>query len=135
MHSRKKHLWRFVLLAFLLNAVLPFFAVYDAAQLLPNRSVSALFGNRVLICTGDGFRWVTRDKAAEQPPHHPASHYECALCFAAAHGLKNTLLPSGAALAFAARFIAAVTMIAATLSSITYASRCRHSRAPPSLSY
>lgn len=87
------------LFAFLMNVMLPFFAVYDVQQALASQSaessseeMSSLFGEKVLICTSDGFKWVSwkdLQNGKEQPKPHP--QYQCALCYVAAHGIKSTV--------------------------------------------
>lgn len=85
--------------AFLMNVMLPFFAVYNVQQTLAsevtessNEKMSFLFGEKVLICTSDGFKWVSREdlqNGKEQPKPHP--QYQCALCYVAVHGIKNAV--------------------------------------------
>ncbi len=87
------------LVAFLMNVMLPFFVVYDVQQALASGSaessseeMSSLFGEKVLICTSDGFKWVSWEdlqNGKEQPKPHP--QYQCALCYVAAHGIKNAV--------------------------------------------
>lgn len=101
MKRRIKLIARVTLLAFLLNAILPFFAVYN---LQDNRAFAAemasLFGEKVLICTGDGFKWVSWQELQNgKEKQHNSSHYQCALCYVAAHGLKDTVMPDAITLA------------------------------------
>lgn len=94
------------LLAFLLNALLPFYALYsvEAAQsaLLAQQQAkqtqdeASLFGDKVFICTADGFKWVSwaeLQNSQKQPKEHP--QYKCALCYVAAQS-THTALPTGA---------------------------------------
>ena len=87
------------LLAFLLNAFLPFYATY-AMPFASGKPLSAPFGEKILICTADGFKWVTWAELQKQSGHGPASHYKCPLCYLAAHGLRDAAPP--VALTFAA---------------------------------
>lgn len=58
-----------------------FYAAYDTETLAvklaakaESQTLSALLGDKILICTGDGFKWVTRDdlqNGQEQPAQHP----------------------------------------------------------------
>ena len=87
------------LIAFLMNVMLPFFAVYDIQQAMAAEAeqssaneMSSVFGNKILICTSDGFKLVSIEdlqNGKEQPTPHP--EYKCALCYVTAHGTKHTL--------------------------------------------
>ncbi len=81
------------LIAFLLNALLPFFAVYNLPSPPSVKQADALFGEKILICTGDGFKWVTWKELLKERRHQSASHYKCPLCYLAAHGLKDFTQP------------------------------------------
>lgn len=96
-----RHIARITLLAFLLNAVLPFFAVYDVpTHQAFAKEMSSLFGEKVLICTGEGFKWVKwEDLQSGKEKHNPDSHYKCPLCYLAAHGLKDIITPDTMTLA------------------------------------
>ena len=82
------------LLAFLLNVVLPFFAVYNVPHATALAQNSAIFGEKILICTSDGFRWATWQEIQQKDGHSSASHYKCPLCYLAAHGLKDFTAPA-----------------------------------------
>lgn len=88
------------LIAFVMNALLPFFAVYDipkANAVEPSQQeLSSVFGEKILLCTADGFKWVSWDELQEQPPaQEHAPKYECALCYVAAQGVAlQTVTPS-----------------------------------------
>lgn len=81
------------LVAFLLSALLPFFAVYNLPQNITNdTNLTRFAGNSILICTENGFKLVTLDDLKnnkEHPKPHPK--YRCPLCYLAAHGLKHSL--------------------------------------------
>jgi hypothetical protein len=125
----KQHLWRFVLLAFVLSSLLPFFAVYS----MPSAATvkASLFSDRILICTEDGFRWITRSEASRQKPHTPNNHYQCALCFVAAHGLKHLVLAAAILLAVLLQISAARVILVPAKLRATRHTHHRHSRAPP----
>jgi hypothetical protein len=74
------------LFAFLLNVMLPFFAVYNPAS----ASDAPAIDGKILICSGDGFKWVKLSdlQSGKEVPAH--THYKCALCYVAAHGVKAT---------------------------------------------
>ena len=97
--------------ALLLHMLLPFYAYYPSPigqgrpdSLSQNQPPTALFGNRVLICTADGVKLIdlsALQDRAEQPasgrdPAKPHQPYQCPLCYVAAHGLAT---PPAAAVA------------------------------------
>lgn len=92
---------RIAVLALLLNAFLPFVATYDAERVSAQSQESSFFGGKVLLCTAEGFKWV---KVADlQSGKTPRSHYQCPLCYLAAHGLAH-VLPQGINVALSAVF-------------------------------
>ena len=93
--TRKQQLiFRFALIAFLLNALLPFYTTYG----MPAQRSSA-DGQTVLICTSDGYKYVSlADLQHEKEKPSPLSHYKCVLCFLGAHGLNHLSLPDAIAL-------------------------------------
>ncbi len=63
------------------------------------RHLASVFGERIFICTGDSFKWVTlSDVQGGKEKQSPHSDIKCPLCYAASHGLK-ALPPSTAAIA------------------------------------
>lgn len=94
-----KHIARLVLLTFVLSLGLPFFAVYDTSGQALAKKPASIFGETILICTGDGFKWVKwADLQSGKEKRHTPSHYKCALCYLHAHGMKDIALPDTAAL-------------------------------------
>lgn len=89
-----------VLIAFVMNAVLPFFAVYNLSAGntdTQTKHLSSVFGESILICSGDGFKWVKLadlQSGKENPKPHP--DYKCPLCYVARHGLKDAAMVSAA---------------------------------------
>lgn len=87
------------LVAFLMNTLLPFFAVYNLPQAVASeqeqssaKEMASLFGEKVLICTSEGFKWVSGtdlQSGKEKPKPHP--QYKCPLCYVAAHGMKHAM--------------------------------------------
>lgn len=71
----------FLVLALLVQALLPFAATYHVAE----RNTS-IFGDKVLLCTAEGFRWVSWEELQQQETA-PESHgqYQCGACYLAAH--------------------------------------------------
>jgi hypothetical protein len=90
--------------ALLLHMLLPFYAYYPSpiGQGRPNSlsqnqpPAAALFGNRVLICTADGFKLINltegtgeAEQSSGRDPSKPHKPYQCPLCYVAAHGLAT----------------------------------------------
>ena len=78
-------------MAFVMNALLPFFAVYTipSAQAAEQEELSSPFGEKILICTSNGFKWVAWEELQNEEHHPvPSNDYKCPLCYVAAHGLK-----------------------------------------------
>jgi hypothetical protein len=71
-----------VTLAFLMNVMLPFFAVYNITD-----SAKSAFGDKILICTVEGFRWFdTNDIASGKQTPETHKDLKCPLCYAAHSG-------------------------------------------------
>ena len=92
------------LVALLLNATSPFFVLTSLPQAFASQALSqsaaqgvaSQFGGKILICTADGFRWVTWDElqnGEEQP--EPQSHQHCILCFVAPLAVKASVIEDG----------------------------------------
>jgi hypothetical protein len=84
-----------MLLAFVFNLLLPFFASYSlsSAQAASVNDLSALIGNKVLICTSTGYKWVTLSEwKDEEPAPESGKHYKCPLCYL--HVDKPETIPS-----------------------------------------
>ncbi len=84
--------------ALLLYTLLPFFAIYQLPANITTASSPAPFGDKILLCTAEGFRlvsWADLVSGKEKPkPHH---EYRCPLCYMAAHGqLSKPDLQTGA---------------------------------------
>lgn len=127
------------LIAFVMSVMLPFFAVYDVQQALASQpselsseEMSSLFGEKVLICTSDGFKWVSWEdlqNGKEQPKPHP--QYQCALCYVAAHGAKHVASAHEIAIIYPQniQYISYYFLDIATMSQ--FAGRGFLTRAPP----
>ena len=118
-----------------MNALVPFFAVYSISQMSPSAVKNSLFSGHILICTGDGFRWIDRADIGKQKPHQGSTHYECALCFTAAHGLKHVTLAVALLFSFVFLLSDAQTIFATATIHPVHRPRYRHSRAPPAFSF
>lgn len=78
--------------ALLLQVLVPFFAVYQLPAAMDTQEISSLFGDKILLCTADGFKLVSASDlasgkevpAADMP--YPHEKFQCALCYIAAHG-------------------------------------------------
>jgi len=80
----KRSIVYIMLLAFVFNLLLPFFASYNlnSAQAASVDDLSALIGDKVLICTSTGYKWVTLSEwQDEEPVPESGKHYKCPLCF------------------------------------------------------
>jgi hypothetical protein len=87
-------------IAFLINVMLPFYAVYNIPQ-ASAKEASSLFGDKILICTADGFKWFSwqdLQSGKEQPKPH--SQFKCPVCYVAVHGVKHTLPQSNIELGY-----------------------------------
>ena len=140
MARRSRQIVFMTLIAFLMNAILPFFATYNTPDhsastvAFAKQVTSAPFGDRILICTGDGFKWVKWSDLQKEKKHSPTSHYKCVLCFLAAHGLKHLALFGAIALAYALALRNAAQVAYAYRPVAFYRKSTRHSRAPPAFS-
>jgi hypothetical protein len=71
-------------LAIALSALLPSFAVHN-----PSGHLSSVLGERILICSADGFKWVKlEDLQSGKEKPKPHSDDKCPLCYAARHEAK-----------------------------------------------
>jgi len=73
-----------MLLAFMFNLLLPFFASYNlgSAQAASADNLSALIGDKVLLCTSTGYKWVSLGELmGEEPAPESSEHYKCPLCY------------------------------------------------------
>ena len=88
--AQKRSLLSLTLLAFLVSILLPFAAVYNPSA--AEAAQSSVFGDRILICTIDGFKWVSLDELDGEQQGHDRSDqqaYECALCYISAYATKD----------------------------------------------
>lgn len=122
---------RLTLLAFIFNALLPFFAIYNvSSQAATVKEMSSLLGEKVLICSDAGFKWVKWDDLQKAGSKHKPASYPCAICYLAAHALKDFTVAGE--IGFVDRF--EVTAVRHTVSDHRLFSRLKSpfaSRAPP----
>lgn len=65
-----------------LHMLLPFFATYTDKA--PPSGLASIFGEKVLMCTSEGFVWVKlEDLLTGKAPVKPHTSYFCPLCFIA----------------------------------------------------
>jgi len=73
-----------MLLAFVFNLLLSFFVPYSlsSAQASAEDSLASLIGDKVLLCTLNGYKWVSLSElqAGESEPG-TEPHFKCPLCF------------------------------------------------------
>ncbi|MGE0754720.1 MAG: hypothetical protein AB7L92_06130 [Alphaproteobacteria bacterium] len=76
-----------LLLAFLMQCILPFFAVYDISAQAAGNTLAV--NGKVLICSAEGFKWVSLSDLQDAPQQEHQSAYKCGVCYLAAHGTKD----------------------------------------------
>lgn len=73
--------------ALLLHTLLPFYATYQMPTSSNAKQISSLFGDKVLLCTAEGFKLVSwKDLLSGTEHPKPHKQYQCPLCYVAAHG-------------------------------------------------
>lgn len=82
----RKILIAVTLVALLFQLTIPFFAFYPAGAnaFSQKQQIDSIFGDKVFICTAEGFRWISSAELMElnntpSTPHD--QQIECALCF------------------------------------------------------
>lgn len=91
-HHLRRSIASLTLAAFVFSGLIPFFAIYHVPDAEQVREMSSLFGEKVLICTADGFRlmsWKDLQSDRPQPKQHP--DYQCAMCYVSTHHIKSFL--------------------------------------------
>jgi hypothetical protein len=83
---------RFITAVFLLQVLVPFFAVYgvSASQVQAALAAPEIFGEKVLICTRDGFAYVSWQQLAEEekkPQNTKHSSLQCPSCYVQTHAM------------------------------------------------
>lgn len=87
-------------MALLLQVMLPFFATYQVPARANTGSLTSLYGEKILICTGNGLRFVNlQDLLNGKAKQQPDKKYKCPLCYVAVHGKCVGTAPALAALA------------------------------------
>ncbi len=98
MHKNKKlsYLIKAVLAVFVFQIILPFFATYDVPVKNPasEKEISSIFGDKILLCTADGFKFVSWQDLQNGTAPKPHSDIKCPLCYVTVNGLKATA-PAG----------------------------------------
>lgn len=77
------------IVAFIINAVIPFFATYNLPHTSSNtnKELSSIFGSKLLICTSEGFKWVNLEDVQNGNAPKPHPEFKCPLCYVAVRGL------------------------------------------------
>lgn len=97
MKPARVKIWQWIsILALLLNAMLPYYAV--SSPLGFTEEAQSVFGDKILICTKDGYKWVSPESLFsdegsdidseslhfQDSNYHNSHHNNCPLCFASA---------------------------------------------------
>lgn len=75
-----------MVIVLVISTMIPFFAVYDSSPSDTAKKIASLFGDKILICTGDGFKLIDLADIETEQKNLPQDHYKCPLCFIAANG-------------------------------------------------
>lgn len=100
MVARKKLLSFVTLFAIMVNALLPFYAIASLSTVhaAQQNELPFLFDEKILICTGDSFKWVTWEELQNIDTSGEAeSHFKCPLCYVLAHGQSALIEPDAVA--------------------------------------
>ena len=122
-------------LSIALNTLLPFFATYSDTT--PPSGLASIFGEKVLICTSEGFTWVKlEDLLAGKSPAKPHKSYFCPLCYIANDALGKVLLLTAALYLLHAHTARRAPLLRYAEALASHARAASYSRAPPlSFSY
>ena len=129
-----RHTICLIVAIFSLHTVAPYFAHAQPTSSLKQTASILAPGEKMLVCSADGFRWLTREEIERMPAdEHEQSAYKCGLCYVAAHaGTANIISPDiglDAQLLFRHHLGIAIMRDIAAFSSRTVA---HGTRAPPS---
>ena len=92
------------------STLLPFFATYNDTA-TPSK-LAAIFGEKVLICTGEGFAWVKwTDLLAGKTPVKQHKGYFCPLCYLAHGPMGKALLLAAGAIYLTRRRVTGLSLI------------------------
>ena len=96
-----------LVVAFVIKIMLPFWAVNHIVQAIEPFEDSVLDivsfdegasnKGKILLCTGNGFKWVSLQSLLEEEeqPQKQHTHYDCALCYASCHHLYDVISIEG----------------------------------------
>lgn len=96
-HKKTRVLACITLLAFVMEVLLPFAAIYAqpafaqaASSPLANQpDATHTSGQRALVCTAQGFKWVQlEDLSSPESSPQASKHVSCPLCYAGSHLAK-----------------------------------------------
>jgi len=119
-----------------MNIMLPFFAVYtvpDASAADADPALEALFGDKIVICTPEGFKLVSLSELGGDggDTSKSAQRYECALCYTAAHGINHIITEDGLVIVYDQLVQSVTYSDIVFLSGSEPACQPKKSRAPP----
>ena len=136
-----------LLVAFLLNVVTPAYALSEFQQAGVEQAyervseqtgeagfsaTASLLGDKILICTGNGFKWISLSDPQDAPPNEVHPQFKCPLCYVSAHDLKIPLISQVLAIADVPVLVSAVVYAAPKKSPTSQRiSRGFLTRAPP----
>ncbi len=85
------------LLPYLFSILLPFFAAYHVPSAEAADNYFAVDG-KILICTVDGFEWLSLDDLADGSIPESDEHLRCGLCLLTANGIAFAALQDASVL-------------------------------------
>ncbi len=88
----KRHIWIYhsVIIALILGSLLPFLAAFPSAI---SASSPTSFGDKILICTIDGYQWISKSDWDEGNIPAPSNHVKCPVCVLSAFGATTYHTP------------------------------------------
>ena len=96
MSLKRKSLFIMTLIAIMINSFLPFYAIASLStiQSAQQNEVPSFLDEKILICTGDSFKWVTWEELQHiDTSKKSTSHFKCPLCYVLAHGQTAFIEP------------------------------------------
>ncbi len=128
-------------LAFVLNTFLPVWVAYASPdhelKNVNELSQTTFFEDKILICTTQGFKWVSLADLEEQNNTPSSQHrFKCPLCYLPVHTVDTAIIQSQEPINYAhsLHLIQYVTSDSDTVHDDRFY-RHRHNRAPPSFTF
>jgi len=87
--TSRKAITLLAVIALLLHALLPFYAVYQTPKNTDAKAMASIFSDKILLCTAEGFKLVSwKDLPnSKEEKHEPDAKYRCHICYVQANGL------------------------------------------------